>query len=445
MPRSSWLPSALATASAALLVTAATAAAAPANPASTQSTAKAKAGGTLVVELSTDVDYTDPGLDYLSTGWEIQYATACKLLNYPDKNGPPGSQLQPEVAASLPRVTSNGRTYTFTIRSGYRFANGQPVTAANFAAAFNRDANPKLQSPAQPFLSDIAGAEAVINGRAATISGIKVKRNTITITFTLARAAPDFLARLAMPFFQAIPTSLSTAIDPNGVNSFPSCGPYYIADRVPNKSITIKKNPFYTGPRPHNVNEINYKIGNSLDVIEQNVKSGATDYAAQGIPPNNYKGVADTYGVNKEQFWVKPQLGIRYLAMNHDRPLFKNNVNLKKAVNFAIDRRALAAQDGYLSAKRNDHILPPGIAGSRPCNCYPLQVTSASTAKAKQLAQGHTGNGSAILWTSNRGAAPLQAQIYQYNLKQIGLDVQVQLFSGPCRSRRKAPAGQSST
>jgi oligopeptide transport system substrate-binding protein len=189
------------------------------------------------------------------------------------------------------------------------------------------------------------------------------------------------------------------------------------------------------------VNEIDYKIGNTFDVIEQNVKSGTTDYAAQGIPPNDYKAVADQYGVNKGQFWVKPQLGMSYLAMNHDRPLFKNNASLKKAVNFAIDRRALAAQAGYLSAQRSDHILPPGIPGSKPCHCYPLQITSSVLTKAKSLANGHTGGGSAILWTSNRGAAPLQAQIYQYNLKQIGLDVQVQLFSRAVQIEKEGTRG----
>jgi ABC-type transport system substrate-binding protein len=399
----------------------------------------AKAGGTFVVENSTDVDYTDPGLDYLSTGWELQYATACKLMNYPDKNGAQGSQLVPELAAGFPVVSNNGKVYKFTVRTGYKFSNGQAVTAASVAAAFNRNANPKLQSPAQPFLSDIAGADAMINGKASSISGIKVAGNTIT--FTLTAAAPDFIARTSMPFFQAIPSSLATQLDPNGANAYPSCGPYYFADRVPNKSITLKRNTFYKGPRPHNVNEIDFKIGNTLDVIEQNVKSGTTDYAAQGIPPNDYKAIADQYGVNKGQFWVKPQLGVFYLAMNHDRPLFKNNIKLKQAVNYAIDRRALVAQSGYLAAPRADHILPPGIAGSRQCNCYPFNVTAATVAKAKSLAQGHTGTGSAILWTSNRGAAPLQAQIYQYNLKQIGLDVQVQLFSRGVQIEKEGTRG----
>ncbi len=437
MHKKLWLSVVMAITGASLLATAALAT--PAKSSAPGVKHQGKAGGTFVVETSTDIDYTDPGLDYLSTGWEIQYAVACKLMNFPDKNGQAGAQLVPEVAAGFPKISGNGKVYTFTVRPGFKFSNGEAVTAQSFKAAFERDANPKLQSPAQPFLSDIVGADAMVNGKASSISGIKVTGNTIS--FTLTGASPDFLARLTMPFFQAVSKSLSTNVDPNGVNAFPGCGPYYVADRVPNKSITIKRNPFYKGSRPHNVNEIDYKIGNSFDVIEQNVKSGTTDYAAQGIPPNDYKSVADQYGVNKGQFWVQPQLGMRYLAMNHDRPLFKNNTSLAKAVNYVIDRRALVAQGGFADGKRNDHILPPGLAGSRPCNCYPIEVTPATIKKAQALAKGHIGDGKAILWTSNRGAAPLQAQIYQYNLKQIGLDVQVQLFSRGVQIEKEGTRG----
>src|SRR3954471_4242576 len=120
---------------------------------------KAKTGGTLNVDLTTDVDYTDPALSYLSTGWELEYATGLKLMNYPDGLGPRTSQLIPEAAAGFPRVSGNGRTYDFTISAGVtRFSDGTPVTAASFKAAFDRDADPKMQSPAGSFMSDVVGS-----------------------------------------------------------------------------------------------------------------------------------------------------------------------------------------------------------------------------------------------------------------------------------------------
>src|SRR6185312_2688891 len=296
----------------------------------------AKVGGTMNVDLANDVDYTDPALDYLSTGWEIEYATCLKLMNYPDANGPKSAQLIPEAAAGFPKISSGGKVYDFNVQASFtKFSNGQAVTAANFKAAFDRDADPKMQSPALPFFSDVVGSDK------SPVSGVQVKGSHLVINLT--KSAPDFLARVAMPFFCAIPTNLPH--DPNGVLAPASAGPYYIADRVPNKSITIKKNPYYKGKRPHNLNQIVYNIGNSLAATYLRVQQGSTDYAAQGIPPASYAEAAQKYGVNKGQFWVKPQLGVTYLAFNHDRPLFKgaNGSALAKAINYAIDRKAMLA------------------------------------------------------------------------------------------------------
>jgi len=431
-----WISIALAAIGAGLLVAAASAgrsgSAAPA-----KSVTAHKTGGTFVAELSTDVDYVDPALDYLSSGWEIQYALACKLMNYPDKNGPQATQLTPEVAAGFPRISNNGRTYTFTVKPGFRFANGETVTAKSFADAFNRNANPRLQSPAQAFMTDLVGANDVLNGHGSQISGISVKGSTIA--FTLTKPAPDFLARLTMPFFQAIPRELATNVDPAGANVIHSCGPYYVSARTPNQSITIKRNPYYKGSRPHNFNQIDYKIGNSLQVIQQNVDSNHTDYAAQGIPPTAYAQVAAKYGINKRRFWVEPLLSVSYLAMNTQQPLFKDNPQLRKAVAHAIDRRALLNQSGFLAGKRTDHILPPGLVGVKPCNCYSLK--GANIALAKKLAAGNTRGGKAILWTANRSPYPERAQIYQYNLAQIGIQVEIQQYARAVQITREGTKG----
>jgi ABC-type oligopeptide transport system substrate-binding subunit len=394
-------------------------------------------GGTLNVDLFTDVDYTDPALDYLSTGWEIEYSTCLKLMNYPDANGAKGSQLQPEAAAGFPKVSNNGKKYDFTVNASFtKFSNGAPVTAANFAYAINRDANPKMQSPSTPFITDIVGAQAAVDGKASTVSGVKVSGNHLVISLT--QAAPDFLARIAMPFFCAIPTNLP--IDANGVETLPAAGPYYISDRTPNKSIVLKRNPNYKGKRPHNANQIVYTIGNSQEAIRLRAESGATDYAAGGIPSAAYAEVAQKYGINKGQFWVKPQLGVSYLAMNNDRPLFKGNTKLRRAVNYAIDRKAILNQGGYLAGKRTDQILPPGMAGFRDADIYPLKGPNFNF--AKKLASGNTRDGKVVFYTSNSALSGAQAQIVQFDLKQIGLDVEVKQFARAVQIQKEGTRGE---
>jgi ABC-type oligopeptide transport system substrate-binding subunit len=389
------------------------------------------AGGTLNVDLTTDVDYTDPALSYLSTGWELEYATCLKLMNYPDANGPRASQLIPEAAAGFPKVSNNGKTYDFTINTGFtKFSNGQPVTAASFKAVFDRLADPKMQSPSGAFMSDIVGSSK------SPVSGVRAQGNHLIISMT--HSAPDLLARLAMPFFCALPAN--TAHDPNGVNAPPAAGPYYVANRIPNRSILLKRNPYYKGKRPHNATQISYTIGNSLDATYLRVQQGASDYASGGIPPAAYAEAAQKYGINKGQFWVKPLLSTAYLAFNTSRGIFKDNIPLRKAVNQAIDRRALLAQGGYLAGKRTDQILPPGMAGFRDADLYPLKQPNMNA--AKKLANGHTGNGTVVLYESNRGASPLRAQIIQYNLKQIGLNVDTHLLARAVQLEKEGTRGE---
>ena len=426
------LAAALAVASLALVVAAAAATAAP----------TAKRGGTFVLEISTDVDYIDPQLSYYGETWKLEAATACKLMNWPDKEGAAGAVATPEVAAGLPIVSRDGKTYTFTIKPGFRFSNGQPVTARSFADAFNRLANPRMQSTGIGFLDIVQGAQAVIDGKARTISGIRAQGNKLVVRLT--KASPDFLARTTMPFFQAIDRNLAGQIDANGINQYASCGPYYFSSRTPGRSITLKRNPHYKGGRAANVDTIQVNVGNDVAVQYQNVEKGTTDYASTGIPATEWRNVVQKYGLNRKdgRVQVRSQLDVRYVAMNHNRALFRNNPGLAKAVNWAVDRQAFSAQGGYLYGKRTGQILPPGMLGYKPQGIYPLRVTANTIKQAKKLAEGNLRGGKAVLWSSNSGTAPLQAQLIQYNLRQMGLDAEVRLMP---RAQQFTNAGNPET
>ena len=408
--------------------------------ASAKSHATVATGGTINVDLQSDLDYSDPALDYYQPGWELEYSTCLKLLNYPDGNGPQSSTLVPEAATGFPKVSNNGKTYDFTVNAGFtKFSNGQPVTAANFKAAFDRDADPKMQSPAVPFFSDVVGSNK------SPVSGVVVKGNHLIVHLT--KAAPDFESRVAMPFFCAVPTNLQR--DPNGVLAPPSAGPYYIASRTPNKEIVVKKNPYYHGKRPHNISEIHYTIGQDVNATWLRVQAGQTDLA-EVLPPATYAQAAQKWGVNKSQFWVEPALAVSYFAFNHDRPNFKidapksdpalGNVNLMKAINYAIDRHAILAQSGFAAGKRTDQILPPGIAGFRNADLYPLK--GPNVAKAKALASGHTGDGTLVYYTCNTGSCPLRAQIVQYDLRQIGVTLDIRPFARAVQFGKEGNKGE---
>jgi len=392
------------------------------------SSGPAQKGGTFRYSLDTDIDYVDTALSYYTISWQIMYASHAMLMNYPDAAAPRGSRLVPEVSQGMPVIAKNGKTYTFTLKKTYRFSNGAKVTAANYAAAINRDLNPKMASPAQPFIEDIVGAKAVIDGRATKATGVKVL-SPYKLRITLTKRAPDLLSRLAMPFFAPIPTSMP--INPDGVGApIVTSGPYYIAKWEPKRSITLLRNRFYKGPRPHNINRFDYDIGLPLATIRLNVESNQTDHGP--VPPAAHAELGQKYGVRKAspgQYFVNPSAAFRYLAMNHDRPLYggggQGNVGLKKAVNFAIDRIAMINQRGAYAGVINDQYMPPTMRGFKNAALYPSRP---NVARAKSLAQGNLRGGKQVFYTCNTGPCLPTTQIVQDNLKAIGLDSEIKPF-----------------
>jgi len=382
----------------------------------------AKKGGTMKMNMSgTDVDFTDPSLAYGTISWQIEYATALKLYNYPDKAPPLGGRLQPEGAAGFPVISKDGKTYTIAVKPGFKFSNGTPVTAKNYVFAMNRALSPTMQSPAAPFMTTIAGAQAVIDGKAQTASGIKVQGNKIVIKLT----QPDggILAKLGMPFFQALPTSL--ALDKNGVNSYPSAGPYYISERTTGRHITVKRNPSYKGNRPANIDVFDITVNTNLDQSLLQTKSGQVDYDMGGLPATAHADLAQQFGINKSRYFVHPLVETDYVALNTQRPTF-GSVAMRKAANFAIDRPGMLRVRGAYAGKRTVQILPPGMGGFKRTKVYPIQ--GSNIAKAKELAGSNCK--SVNLWTGNTPTGQNLAQVFKANLSAIGCDVNVKLFQG---------------
>ena len=101
-----------------------------------RSSADRDGGGTFrVLAVTRDFDSIDPAISYTLTSGSLLDPVCARLFNYPDRPGRAGFRLSPEVAAGFPRISSDGRTYTFTLRKGFRFSNGAPVQASAFARA----------------------------------------------------------------------------------------------------------------------------------------------------------------------------------------------------------------------------------------------------------------------------------------------------------------------
>ena len=397
-----------------LLVAAAFAGSAAPTKASKSGSAAVKKGGTLRVNLSeTDFEFLDPALAYDSAGWTVLFATNMTLLNYPDKPAPVGNRLTPEAAAAFPTVSRDGKTYTFTVRSGIKFSDGSALTAASFKRAIERAADPNEGSPAIAFLHTVVGADARNEGKAKSVSGVTAKGQKLTVKLT--KADPTFLAQIAMPFFAAVKANMP--INPKGENVYPSAGPYHIASRDVGRQLVLERNKNYKGSRPANADRIVITVLTDQAQSFLQTKAGQVDYDMGGLPPTAHQELFNKYGVNKSRYFVNPGVNVFYVALNTSRPAFQN-VKVRQAVNYAIDRPAMLRVGGLLAGKRTDQILPPSMRGFRDAKLYPIK--GADPAKAKSLAGGASSNVTILHTTSASSVA--RGQILQFNLKQMGLN-----------------------
>jgi len=406
-------------------------------------------GGTFRMESQLDPGTMDPALAGLPPSWQLLYAACAKLVNYPDKPGPAGSRLIPEVARSLPARSADGKTYTFTIRPGFRFSppSNKPVTAETFRYTIERSLSPGMDNGSARGFADIAGEAAYSAGKAPHISGVTARGDTLMIRLLAPDA--DFPARLTQPEFCAVPTN--TPINPKGVRAVPSAGPYYLASYTPGQGVVLDRNPNYHGSRPHSFARIEVTTGVSWQRAVADVKAGTADYTdLQGPGATSVRSLiyalAARYGPGsvaakqgRQQYFVNPQLEVDYFDLNTHRPLFAD-VRMRQAVNYAVNRRELAhVGEPYvpLPDRPTDHYIPPGMPGYSDARVYPLVP---NLAKARALA--HGSSRTAVLYTCDIATCAQQAEILKTDLAAIGLQVQIKKFPVQSMWARMARPGE---
>jgi ABC-type transport system substrate-binding protein len=248
-----------------------------------------------------------------------------------------------------------------------------------------------------------------------------------------------------------------TPLDPNGVRTIPSAGPYYVASYTPGQGVVLDRNPNYEGSRPHALSQIQLAVGVTAGRSVAEVETGTADYATlEGASPSSApvtgglqalaSQLAARYGPGspaaskgRQQYFVNPLLQVDFFALNTHRPLFRNT-RTRQAVNYAVDRRALAQlgnPDTPLPEHPTDHYLPPGMPGYRDIPIYPL---TPDLAKAKLLAQGH--GGTAVLYTCEQATCEQEAQIVKADLAPIGITVEVKTFPWNTLVARVARPGE---
>jgi ABC-type transport system substrate-binding protein len=338
----------------------------------------------------------DPPNEAGPTWRQLAYTTCISLVNYPDKPAPDGLVLQPEAAAAMPVVSADGRTYTFTIRSGFRFSppSNEVVTAETFRFSLERVLAPKLDAYfyAKEFLLGIVGAQDYTDGKAPHVAGLTASGDRLTIR--LVEPDPALLWKLALSYYCPVPLGTPVGagggIDPDPPIS--SAGPYYLAKHADGYLI-FRKNPNYHAGRPQPFEAIAARIG--LDPGESVAKVTAGTFDAmieslferkvldpQGSVAVEWGPDSDAAGRGDQRWFGAPAFSVDSLMLNPQRPPF-NDVSLRRAVALALNRAFLAASRVNNTEVPTSNLLPPAEIGKEAEQPVPSPDPDAARALVK--------------------------------------------------------------
>jgi ABC-type transport system substrate-binding protein len=378
----------------------------------------------------------EPALAWASRKWELEYATEAKLFNYHDPDAAHfGTELVPELATGFPQASADGKTYSITVRPGFRFSppSGRPVTAETVRYSLERALSPDLGDfrPASFFLTDLVGEDDFASGKAAHIAGLTVTGDTLTMRFTTPK--PDLAELLAMPFFSVVPDGTPASGFDVGAHPIPSAGPYYLSYDNRGWQAVLRSNPNYGGDRPQRLDAVVYEMGINTGPAARRIEHGTLDYASEDFPDEGVFAaglpVSRTYGTPAKQpgrpwHTFVPAPGTAFLAFNTGRGIFRN-ARWRKAVNLVIDRPALAGVSG---AQPTDRYLPPMQGVDPGTHVYPVGApTAANIAKARALVGNATGR--ALLETCQQTDCKARAGILKQDLARIGIRLTVRTYN----------------
>lgn len=344
-------------------------------------------GGTLAL-LHTHPITIDPDLQFDLLPLQSDNLTADGLVTYNHAPGAAGTQLVPDLALTLPEATDGGTTYTFRLRRGIRYSDGRRVRASDFRRSIERLFSLRHpRAPAAVYFTDIVGARACNAARAGRCDlsqGIVTDDSSGTVTVHLRTPDPSFLPDLASRPLPPVPPG--TPFRAIGFTPIPGTGPYKIASASTHE-VRYVRNPYFLewshAAQPDgNPDEIVTRFGLSHAAEVRAVEEGRADYSTDPIPTRMLPTLKARFPGQLHPATIPTTASY---ALNTRLPPF-DDVQVRRALNFAIDRRLLVRlYGGPQQATPTCQILPPGVPGYRRDCPYTRNPGPAGRWKAPDL------------------------------------------------------------
>lgn len=322
-----------------------------------------KKGGILKMSINEALDQWD-GQAYYGKQWQMEYLTMNCLVDPLPAPGEDPATLIPALATEIPAPSADGTEYVFTIRDGLVYSDGTPVQAQDVKDYMERVLNPSMGTDGalgSGYYSIIQGVDEFsamddegnpAPDRATEISGITVSGNQVT--FKLTAPNPDFMSIMSLRFIcpqkPGGPTTRSNSPEP-------STGPYVISEST-DARVVWERNPNWEAnakimgydkysDKLWNVDGIELTVGTAPEQSLLQLKNNEIDmnWGAEAVATLAQRKEIESDPALKERFFPNLDPFVRYLSMHNDLPPF-DNVKVRQAVNYAIDRNELVTITG---------------------------------------------------------------------------------------------------
>ncbi len=355
--------------------------------------------GTLVFAVDALTGNSDPGTFTSFGNWMVIDCVARGLTHIDYRSTEP----RPALAESW-TVSDDLRTYTFRIRPGLTFHDGNPVRAQDFERSWRRlfDENDPTRAPSTYASSELGGAN-VASFRAVDDA-----------TFEVQLVQPDvaFLARCSNPNSVALSSAAIEARGQSVGDALVGAGPYRFVSYQEGQSVTLERfEQYWEGPP--SLQRVVFQILPDPSALVSALSNGS-------VNATNFAPVADvdrlaSSGLTLQQ--AEPYIDV-FLGMNSGSPVL-SDLRVRQAVNFALDRDAVVASAFAGKATTPAGLITPAELGYAE-SLKPLSTRD--VARSRQLLTEAGAQGATVeVLVQNVLFWPTIGQIVEQNLKEVGL------------------------
>jgi ABC-type transport system substrate-binding protein len=274
-------------------------------------------------------------------------------------NDPETMEITPAMADSY-EVSDDATVFTFKLKKGVKFQNGRECKAEDFVYSWNRVCDPATASEVAYHMSPIKGFDEFQAGTATSLEGVKAL-DDYTLEVTLNYPYADFIYHTAHPVFSPVPKEAVEEFGSENFSDHPvGTGPFMFKEWAHEQQITLDKFDDYYGEKAH-LDSVVFKIYMDEETAYQDFQAGTLDDCQ--IPLGQFDAALAEFG---DRALFNPMLAVYYYGFNMNTAPWKDNLALRQALNYAVDRQTLC--DVVMQGQRNPAtgLIPKGCPGFEP-------------------------------------------------------------------------------